>query len=581
MTSWDLVLIDGKERKSDALRLEIDRTVNGVGTWSLILRNTAGKYNAILPPGPPNPPNLDAFDVQYSLTVQVDSPPHAILGGRIDGPAVKLRGRDLESIWDEYVILNGVDMNQDLLFHNDFDADYPNTSQLLDDVMDDVFNTKLAGLTNILYTPVGGTPPVGSIEFREGASFLTQIQELHKRAGYVFYVDDGLQFRSGAPGFSGTGVVLYSSPGVSNIIDVVDYQERDGDKHYNYVKLYGKNPMFDGWTELNASSWTQLPGLGLPAIINIDRTTYPNNVKVGEYSQVACNINPLEVEIGHILTCTIFHYTSWNFSKGEIGIWAKYDNIAAAPGAPAAGSAGSPLNVECKLTDILGNIVTYWGSSTMLYEGEWGYCTFPLGEQFSSSIIGVQDSWCAIGAIFDWDQVVKIQFKLPRSTLGGNIPSHFYIDGISLPIPCISIIENPAQQAIYRRRPYVDSWSHIRTQNALDNAAAILLPQMDSTAVSSVKLVTPGDYRLRYAGQSFDLDIPALGINSEIFYITQLHHIIEPQSDVSNGYGFDWVTEITACPTSGMTYDMSRLRTGPAYSATQMAMRGGVGVRIK
>ena len=570
MTSWDLVLIDGKERKSDALRLEIDRTVNSVGTWSLILRNTAGKYNAILPPGPPNPPNPDAFDVQYSLTVQVDSPPHAILGGRIDGPAVKLRGRDLESIWDEYVILNGVDMNQDLLFHNDFDADYPNTSQLLDDVMDDVFNTKLAGLTNILYTPVGGTPPVGSIEFREGASFLTQIQELHKRAGYVFYVDDGLQFRSGAPGFSAAGVVLYSSPGVSNIIDVVDYQERDGDKHYNYIKLYGKNPMHDGYTELNASVWNTA---------SAGKLDYNGNYPVGAWSIVAYNYPVALGQITLSLNTPVYHYNSWNFSSGEIKVWAKYDNIAGAPGTPGVGTAGTQEPVSCTLVDGSGGVVTYFGDSTNLYREEWGRCTFPLGERLHTPGGLVINTWyLSAGATFDWSNVVSLIFAVGGI---GNDPSHFYIDGITLPIPCISITENIGQQVIYRRRPYVDSWAHIKTQNALDNAAAILLPQMDSTAVSSVKLITPGDFRLRYAGQSFDLDIPALGINHEVFYITQLHHIIEPQSDVSNGYGFDWVTEITACPTSGVTYDMSRLRTGPAYSASQMAMRGGVGLRVK
>lgn len=569
MTSWDLVLIDGIQRRDDALRLEINRTVNGVGTWSLILRNTAGKYNAILPSGVPNP---NYFDVQDSFMVQVDSPPHAILGGRIDGPAVKLRARDLESIWDEYCLLNGVDMNQDLLFHNDFDYDYPNTSQQLKAVMDDVFNVQLAGLTNILYTPpVGATPVVGAIEFREGASFLTQLQELHKRAGYVFYVDDGLVFRSGAPGFSATGVAIYSHPNVSNIINVVDYQERDGDKHYNYIKLYGKNPMYDGWTELNASSWASPLGSG-----PIDDAA---SVKVGTYSQVVYNGAIPASGLSHQLATPIFNYNSWDFSKGEIGVWAKYDNTAGAPGTSGAGTALPNERVGCRLTDNAGTIADYYGESSRLYLGDWGYCTFPLGEKFQSGIASVAEQWCVnLASDFNWDDVRKIEFSFGTAV---NPPSHFYIDGISLPIPCISITQNAGQQAIYRRRPYVDSWAHLRTQNALDNAAAILLPQMDSTAVSNIKLVTPGDYRLRYAGQSFDLDIPSLGINSEVFYITQLHHVIEPMADVSSGYGFDWVTEIDACPTSGVTYDMSRLRPGSVYSASQMAMRGGVGLRVK
>ena len=85
MTDFTNVLVDGVERKADALRLEVTRTVNSVGNWSLQLRNTGGKYNGL-------------FDVQDSLLVQVDS--HPIIGGRLDGPAVTLRGRDLESTWD-------------------------------------------------------------------------------------------------------------------------------------------------------------------------------------------------------------------------------------------------------------------------------------------------------------------------------------------------------------------------------------------------------------------------------------------------------------------------------------------------
>ena len=157
--------------------------------------------------------------------------------------------------------------------------------------------------------------------------------------------------------------------------------------------------------------------------------------------------------------------------------------------------------------------------------------------------------------------------------------NYFIIDGITLPVPCVSIIENVPAQLAYRRRPYIDTWAHIRTQNALDNAAQTLLPQVDSTAISQVKLMTAGDYRLRYAGQSFDLDIPALGINSEVFYATSLHHVIEPYADVSGGFGFDWITEIEACPTSGITYDYSRLRIGPTYGASQLASRLGVGTR--
>jgi len=551
-----MVLIDGISRKDDALRLEVTRTINGIGNWALFLRNTGGKYNG-------------AFDVQDSLLVQADT--HAVIGGRVDGQAVTLRGRDLESIWDEYCILRGVDSAQDLGFHNDFEHDYPNTSQQLKTVMDDVFNTQLAGLTNILYIPpVGATPVIGAVEFREGSSFLTQLQEMHKRAPYIFYVDDGLIFRSGSPGFSAAGLTFHSSPGASNIIDVVDYQERDGDKHYNYVKVYGKNPMFDGYTELNASSWNTASAGRVDW--NIDRM-------VGDYCIAAYNYPVAVGPITLSLTTPKFNYNSWNFSRGEIGIWAKYDNNAGAPGTPGAGAAAAQERVTCSLMDFSGNVVNYYGDSTALYRGEWGYCTFPLGEQLHTPGGMILNTWyLSVGASFDWSQVTAMVFSIGDI---GTDPSHFLIDGIGLPIPCLSIIESAPAQALYRRRPYIDVWSHLKTQNALDSAVAAFLPQVNSTAISTVRFVVPFDYRLRYAGQSFDLNIPSLNINTEVFYATQLKTVIEPMADVSNGFGFDAVIEVEACPVSGVTYDMSRLRVGSIYSATQMNQRIGAGMRIK
>lgn len=562
-TVFSQVAIGGADRRDDVIRVELWRTVSSVGNWMAILRNTNGVYNGV-------------FDVQDQFLIDVNALGATLMQGRVDGPeAVTLRGRDLESDWDEYAIIRGVDQAQDLLFHNDFEQLYPNTAQFLHQVWNDVINIQLAGATNITYVPPGVSPAVGAVEFREGTSFLATTQELFRRAGFIFYVDDVLAFQSGAPGFSASAQILTSVAGGAgnNILDIVDLTERDGDKHYNYVRLYGKNPMFDGYTEQNAASWTFTPlGQGLDDVAN---------VMVGGYSQVVYNNNPCNTNLDHTLTCPIFNYTTWDFNKGEIGIWGYYDNNAGAPGTPGAGGAPASYMVECSLRDNLGQIARYYGQSTLLYRDNWGYCSFPLGERFQSGVANVQDQWCLLLGAFDWGNVDQISFMIPRSGIGANFPSHFYIDSITIPEPCISVVQNAGAQAIYRRRPYIDYFQHIRTQNALDEKAAQLLTQHESTLIDKVKLVTEGNIALRYAGQSVTVNVPALGLNNAVMYMTQIHHIIEPYSDVSDGFGFDWITEVEAIPTSGVGYDMSRLRLGSVYSPTQVGSRIGTGVSNK
>lgn len=563
-TTFTSFRINGVDRRTHLLRAETWRTVNAVGNWMSVLRNPAGVY-------------VGAFDVQDSFVVSVNNVLNVLMTGETDGPAVVSKAVDGESIWDEYVTLRGVDLAQDLLFHNDFERDYPDTSQQLKAVLNDVFNVQLAGLTNITYTPpVGATPVVGSFEFRKGSSFLSGIQELMRRAGYVFYVDDGYALQCGAPGFSATPVVIRSifNDPTSNVIGGVDFQERDGDKHYNYIELYGKNPMFDGYTNLNASSWTA--GAGMPSPI-LDSST---NVKVGGWSQVAYNWNPVSGILIHKLIAPIFNYTSWDLSKGEVGIWAAYDNTAGAPGTPGAGTCASPTNVGCRLIDGGGNIIDYFGASTQLYVGDYGYCTFPLGEKYQTGVANVADQWCQnVGASFDWSDVREIWFSCPRGGLALNHPSHFYIDGISLPIAIRGVAQNAGAQATYRRRPFVDSWSHVTTQNAIQQSADTLLAQSESTFIGKIKATIPGDPRLRYAGQTVTVDVPSMGINGELFYLTSIHHIVEPYADLLSG--FDYVTEVEAAPISGVSYDQSRLRNGPVFSAFQMGERSGVGLNLK
>ena len=72
-----------------------------------------------------------------------------------------------------------------------------------------------------------------------------------------------------------------------------------------------------------------------------------------------------------------------------------------------------------------------------------------------------------------------------------------------------------------------------------------------------------------------------MAINNGIFYSTELHHVCEPRTDVSGGFGFDYITEVELAPISGVAYDMSRYNAGQLYSASQLGMRAGTGLGVK
>jgi hypothetical protein len=452
----------------------------------------------------------------------------------------------------------------------------------------DVFNHQLLGLTNISGPAAGGVDVVGSTSFKEGGNFLGTIQELMRRVGYVFYVDDLYAFKMGEPGFDATAFVARSRPGdaTNNIIGDVTLQERDGDKHYNYVKLYGKNPMFDAYTEFNASSWTGEP---------ITTSTITNDTDVAiEHSLYSLKSVPDGAWIPALwLTFPVFNYTSIDLSKGEIGFWAKYTD--AAGGEDGAG-------VRIFLRDTTGRIVNYLSKgigstlmTTRLYKDVWGWCHATLGESVDLGA-GPLDHWVlpAPWTTFDWMHVDRIIINY-NSDSGVTVPDALFIDGLTLPIPPIAVAPTPAAvlgepltyplartaQVTYRRRPYIDSWSHIRTQNAIQRSANMILEQSYTTFLDLIKFMVPGSPLLKYAGQTITVDIPGVGMNNELFYTTSIHHIVEPYSDVSGGYGFDWVTEVEAAPTAGIAFDHSRLSRGPLYGSYQRGDRIGVGMGSK
>lgn len=545
----------------DIIRAEVWRTLNGVGNWLVIADNADGKYNA-----------LTGIDIQGEFHLEIcDS---TLMKGRIDGPGVTLSVFDAESDFREIVQIQGVDQAQDLLFHNDFEHTYSHTSPLIGALLDDIINTRIGyggatGQTNIAYTDPGGTFTIGPIEFRSGGSFLGTIQDMHHAANYVFYVDDDLNLQSGIPGSWSSGVTTRCVEGdpSNNVIRFIEWNRRGGDKLYNYVMLYGKNPQFDAYTERNASDWT-----GINGVLSDDITT----VRVDNYSLRISWTAGAQPRFELDFTGGKFNYTSLDFTKGEIGCWFYYETR------PGVGP------IEYAMISLYDgtNWITYYGDSMRVYDDEWNWINAPLGESHTGAAVPppfTNNAWYPPVAGFRWDAVTTIRIYMyvaPAAAFAHEL----YIDGLTMPVPAIGVAQDITSQTTYRRRPLPLSTTNLRHQNAIQRQTEDLLAHHKDSNINHIALMCPLEPRLRYAGQGVIINIPNLSINNESYYLTSIHHVIEPRVDVSGGFGFDCVTEFTAAPVAGVdehAYDSKRLSSEPIISSWNLAERGGTGLRLK
>jgi len=504
--------------------------------------------------------------------------------GRVDGPAVFLQGSDVEDTWDEYAIVSGYSQGQDLLFHNDFEQLYPDPTQTLDAVLLDVINVQLAGLTNIFYAGLGGTPAVGAIEFRMGSGFLSTLQELFQRAEYLFYVDDTLIMRIGAPGFNNSGITARCTAGGANnnIIGTVNFQRRDGDKLYNKIYVYGKTPQFDAYTEHTASRWGATAAV--PAWILSDDAVIKAPITGNDASVRMDNAAPPGGACGFTLDFSQMGQDEVDMSSGQIGFWWRY--AGAASGARACARVTLLDNLTNQINFYSGNSIPGGGvastvNSTRTYRGVWGWCTVPVGYDVETGAPTVPDTWWTYPAGgFNWNRVTDI--AVGYQTFAGDTPDEMEIDGLELPFPAVGFAEDAIiSQPAYRIRPLVVNAPYYRSQLTLEWKANQLLTHHKDSGIDLLKFTMAGAIGLRYAGQTITVNIPELGLNNSLFYMSNIHHIIEPYVDVSEGYGFDWVTEIEAVPINSVAYDMGRLRDGALYSATQLGTGSGVGQRTK
>lgn len=557
------------DRKANALRFESWRAVNSVGVWQAALRNTNGVYN-------------NTFDIQDQLLVDVNALANTLMQGRVDGPGVVLQGVDAESDWDEYVIIGGYDEAQDLLFHNDYEYLSPNPTQTLSSVL----STALA-ITNITYVPIGGTPAIGPMEFRTGGGFLSTIQDMFQRGNYLFYVDDTRIIHIGAPGFSNSGVTItcVAESVLNNVIGSVEFTRRSGSKLYNKIYVYGKTPQFDAYTEYAASRW----GSSLAGWTLSDETVTIASI-IGNVASIRADYTGggATTQTAMTLDFSQMLQDEVDMSEGEIGFWWRYDG------------AGVAARACCEiiLLDALGNQIFFYSgnsipgggvasniNSTRTHQGVFGWCRAPVGYDADTGMGAQPDQWYdADGtsvAGFQWDRVTDMAIRYMDASGAVTYPDEMELDGLRLPFAALGFAEDAASEAAYRTRPFPVQFPYIRNQLTLEEKANQLLEHHKNSGIDLLKFTTVGNQSLRYAGQTITVNIPDLGLNNDLFYMTQIHQIVEPYNDISEGYGFDWVTEVEAIPINSIAYEMGRLRDGPVYSAYQIGSDGGVGQRAR
>jgi len=535
MTTISKLEINGIERKTDHTGdIRITRRMSAVGDMAFYLDNTDGTYDDLISAEhDPVELWLDGAQFFYGHVSKVDTV-----------------GRDDKGRWEKLAYVQASDQAEELTFQDDFERSYSVLGQKLDDVLDDVFNN---GPTFYHITYVQGSCPdleVGFHEKKEGSSLISFLQELHRDVDCVFYVNDSGAFQSKSlPGLTSSGVTLSRS----NLIGELRYHRQDAMKLYNYIKLYGKNPMFDGYTEGEASSWE---ADGMEEHISNEAT----KKMVGHYSVKFDNTVHESVSPGLQLVAPVFNYDSFDLSKGPLSAWFMYEGD----------DAEDTRAVRVQLKDGVNTINFYSGdvslaiysviNQTKLVKDRWCGIEAPIGKDPTTSVNYCDQWWpTPLAGEFDWAHVTEIGFSY-ESKDANDVPDAIYLDGLVLPCPCIAIASAGGFSTVKQRRPFSGTRADLRSQSAVQRAADTMLLQHQSPAIESIIGDFSGDAGLRYGGLSIVADFD-MDITNQNFYATQIDHVIAPYEDVGKGWAH--VMRVGACVLGARAYDLGRLGSQP------------------
>lgn len=489
--------IDEINLSNSVLGVDIWRKeTEGVGTFQVHIRDPARTYSSNIAP-----------DDQISIYIEGK----AALKGYVD--LIRPISSQEKSHMQQECLLLGKDYGQDLLNKLN-EKQYK--KQPADDIVQDML---VSSGTEVTYTSNHTAPQIQFTDLPPQI-LLDALRKIAELINWKFFVgsNKALNFFSSI----GTPIVLKAVAGApdNNLLSLKRIQA-DINEARNYVIVRG-GKVQDGWTDGNASDWTQ---------------EYTGGTVSDEYVIVKEGIGSIKftrgtaTEIIAKLAFPKYNYDYLDFSaysSEDLAFW-----VYALSDYPAY---DYPIYVELEDTNL--NIIQMRGDG--IPHGIWKKVVFPVGE-------GVEiggDLWkYAQGSTFNWKvKTIWIYISSAINTM--------FIDGLNLPIRMIAVSQDAQSQSLYtvRKTKPIEA-ANIRTQVELqqfaDSECEKLKDSMEvlhAVAVGSAGIISNIWYWTPGVGAK--VNSPSDGINNVDYRMAEIHHVLRKNPTTQ----FDWVVELVLVP---------------------------------
>jgi len=515
------------------------------GQIRIILRNDGDVYTGIIP--------ADAL-----IEIKLDGVP--LIYGYVDSVNPKVSEKSYDH-YEQKLIVSGRDVSQDLM-NKVYDKIY---CDKIDNIIADLLQ---AAGTEISYTSQG----IGPVRFFDckAMTVYDAVREILELSDWEGFVDSAQgrdannkwkwkMFSLGGSDQPSSGITLKAVPNdpTNNILEVIDFVEKDAYELRNYIIAFGTDKVDDAWTELTASYWQ--PGKTGNTISDVFNPPEMPPTR-GGYAIKVSKGTATDPEYGHTvaakLTFPNFNYDYLDFSK------VSSMNISFRICAKDTPGIVNERYVVVYLKDINGNRIAY-KVPKCLHDYDFGMLptsiSIPVGKDVKiyTSPFDPQDAfrsaaeWHLIsGTSFSWDRVVEIMIEPGRRNAGSFKEFQWMlIDNLIIPNFRIrEVAQDLTSQQNYKVRKLIIYKRDISYQQELkDYAESILRKRKNPFTRLQVKArgdvgLIGGEWRW-LPGYKVTVNIPGM-IENQTYRFVEIHHIIKREGI----QGFDHVVELSLVP---------------------------------
>jgi len=540
LTTLTVEIPDGTARaeriRADIIALPLSQ---GLSHFILSINNQDGSYNS-------------TFSPQNSVDLKADNV--TILKGYVDD--IISLADDRNDTFRHLLRVTGRGVCQDLasLFHTE---EYPYNTKI-DDLIENALDTAYTGYPDppgrdITYTSGSSESQIAGGYTAKDTYLLNIFKDVMERENYDGYVNDSkaLQLINlSSPPASGITLKCVNGASDNNILGFspIEYMWSRGLSIYNYVKVVAGR-VRNGYSHYNASDWTPIDAGTTVA----DETTIQKtgaSIK-GTYTFGAASPLHFYLDFSGGLYSKSLNYLDWSiYGQEEMACWAYITVV------------GNPASRRCRfyLKDSAGNRIYYYNAAYegAISAGTWCWIGAPVGMDCAIKAgpgppHPTNDRWYYDGAFpsFNW-QIEWLGFSnMDLGDDAGNYQDKIIIDDMRLPEEMLSISEDAASQASYRKKQLRIPKPYIATQIELDDLSAKYLailkdPPKKFTCWAKGSTGLIGGANKWLPANTLTLNVPGtdpgLGISNETWRMGAIHHILEPYED--KGSGHDWVVEL-------------------------------------